>query len=462
MIIKFTQLLTKALTEKKPHYVTRIPLCLLNETEKKYVEGLNKCLQEGWMPEIETFREDYRFLPIQSEIPIDVMYENFTKMKRDEYIAEQTKEFVESNVQSGVSPYQGMAEFQQKILDKTAIANPRIIDYANLPREAYVTNVYRSKYYLPHFEEISNGLQGGDFLVIMAGTKGFKTTLLKALAHAAFMQGKENVVFCSQEQAVMSMAQQLDMHALSETHSTLRAGIDEEQMKRLKGFEKRLKNYENKFYITPQVKSVKQLHEYITALGSDVKKVFIDGLNLMQGDFSDSYNSLQKVCAELKSYAIEHNLIIIAVTQSNREGYKSGTEVGAQHIAGSFAIAMYADIMLALSTIEEINQRTKRKENHVYIRPILNRHGNLSRKIDMLVEFSNNGKKCDQVFSLLPEDYDPQQTVISYATSDKQKGNFEAVTGLKWEKVVESIGLETAEKLMAMNQENEKTELGAF
>lgn len=440
MEIKFAELLTKALETSSPQYVTRLPKCILTAAELKYVDYLNQCSEQGWIPSLETFKREFRFIELKTEIPPAVLYDKFAKQRRNKYIAEKISEFVEKNRTEGRDAYEGLAEYNLELLDKTVISNPQVIDYGNLPRESYVKNVYRSSYHLPHFDGISTGLQGGDFIVIMAGTKGYKTTLLKALAHGAYTQGNENIVFCSQEQAPLAMAQQMDMHQLGRTHSHLRAGISEDQMEELKKFQRRLGKRTNKFYITPPVKSVRQLHEYIVSLNCPVHKVLIDGLNLMQGDFSDNYGSLQKVCAELKQYAIDHNMIIIAVTQSNREGYKASMNMGAQHIAGSFAIAMYADVMLALSTIEE------NKKPYVYIRPILNRHGDLSTKISMLVDYKKDGR-FGLAIGILDPDYSPEDTVISYQTSKQLRTQFKEETGLEWSAVKQSVGSNSANAL---------------
>jgi hypothetical protein len=448
MEFKFAELLTKAL-DNNPQYVTRLPACMLNETEKKYVEFIKECLDAGWVPSLETFKRKFRFIEIVNEIPADFLYTEFSKQRRNHYIAEQLAAYVEKNRQDGLDPYNDLAEFQLKLLDSTVIPNPKIIDYGSLPRELYKTNVYRSKYYVPHMDEISHGLQGGDFVVIMAGTKGYKTTLLKTMTHGAYGPGKENVVFCSQEQAPLAMSQQMDMQELERTHSILRGGIPSDLMEDLLALQKRISKKKNKLFITPVVKSVRQLHEYIVSLNVPVHKVFIDGLNLMQGDFSDSYNSLQKVCAELKSYAIEHNLIIVAVTQSNREGYKSSMNMGAQHIAGSFAIAMFADIMIALSTIEQDGMPA------VYVRPILNRHGDLSRKVCM-TPYYLPGEKHYCTFGLLPETYDPNEAIISGLEKNVMKSNFKKENGLAWEEVTKKLGEDSADALLGFLAEQDK------
>lgn len=457
MEVTFSELLTTALMNKTPQYITRLPKCLLNPVETKQVDYLIKCLNDSWIPSIDTFKREFRFIERPTEIPADVLYKNFSEQRRDEYIAEKVVEFVEKNKEENRNPYTGLAAFQAGLLEKTVIPNPKVIDYGSLSREQYKTNVYRSEYYVPHFNEISQGLLGGDFIVFMAGTKGYKTTLLKTMVLGAYRQGKENVVICSQEQAPLALAQQMDMQSLYKSHSTLRSGITDDQFNELKVLESKVRRYENKMFITPPVRSVRELHEYIVSLNVRVHKIFIDGLNLMQGDSTDSYGSLQRVCSELKAYAIEHDMIIVCVTQSNREGYKSSINMGAQHIAGSFAIAMFADIMIAMSTIVE-----KGRDN-VYIRPLLNRHGTLDRKILMIPNIKDPvTNKIYHEFRELPPDYSPEEAVIASEGKTPMRANYENENGPAWETVKSQIGEREAEGLISFLSEGDSlTELNS-
>lgn len=448
LTIKFSQILTKALTEKKPSHVTWIPKCLLKDNELKYVASLQEAMDKGYIPTIETFKEMHRFLPMESEIPLDVMYEMFTTQRRDEYIAAQTKELIEKNQNDGKSPYEGMATAQQAWLEKTTIISPEVVNYGKLNRETYLSNVYRSSFHIPFFDEMSQGLQGGDFIVFMAPTKSYKTTLLKLAAQRAFFK-KENVLIASQEQSVTSLAQQLDMQALEKSHSRLRAGIDETQLQELKTLEQKYKKYQNNLWIIPQIRSVAELHGYLVSFNSTdekdkVRKVFIDGLNLMQGDSADSFTSLQKVCADLKSYAIKNNIIIIVVTQTNRDGYKSNTSVGAQHIAGSFAIAQYSDILIALTPI------TENGEIYVYIRPILNRHGDLKTKISMHVSYTKDGK-FSLSFAPLDPEWEPDQPFISYTAAKELKMKLKEELGLEFSEISSTLGEDAANALLNLS-----------
>lgn len=444
-LVDFRHLLSAALEQRKPEYVTDIPKCLLDDQEKNYIKFIDECLEKQFIPTIDTFRTQKQFLPVQSEVPIEEIYNIVTKDMRERYIQIQMLEFVAENRRNNLPDFHNVVDYQLKLIEKTAIRKPEVIEYNSLSREQYMTNVYRSQYYLPFFDDMTQGLNGGDFIVIFAGTKGYKTTLLKLLAQAALESKAENILVASQEQSVLSFAQQFDTLALGESHAKLRRGIDPEMMAKIKKVEARLRKYPNKMYITPQITTVGQLHAHITSLNlptdKPIRKVFIDGLNLMQGDAENSYTSLMKVCADLKAYAIKYNLIIIAVTQANREGYKAGTGMSASHIAGSFAIGMYADLLLGLSQIEENNKKM------IYIRPILNRHGDDSVKILLNVHYSPDGKIDIELHQVDPN-YDPDNAQISQQVISKAKADFEKETGVSFNELASQLGQKESEEIL--------------
>jgi hypothetical protein len=268
-----------------------------------------------------------------------------------------------------------------------------------LSREEFDINVYRTSFFHSEFDRMTCGLNGGDFIVLMAGTKGLKTTLLKKFAELAYWRGREDVVFASQEQAVLSMAAQFDAQYTNTAHNELRKGVTKEQMERFHIVQERMAKMDNEFIITPKISSVQQLHEYIASLPFKPKRIFIDGLNLMKGHSGDdAHVSLERTCDQLKDYAVKHDLIIIAVTQANRTGYTSGGSMGAQHLAGAFAIAMYADLLIALTPHDD-NGRL-----WTFCRAILNRHGGLNVKLGLEAIYKDGKYRLD--IHTLPDDFE--------------------------------------------------------
>lgn len=450
--VTFEQLLTKALDSNQPNpqFLTRIPKCLLNDTQKGYVKFVEDALKSQFVPTVETLRSKMRFLPQKSEIPLDVLYENFTEQARETFLAESMAEKVRQNREKNQDPYMGMTEYLKNLLDTTAIPHHDIIEYNNYPRELCQQNIYRSSFNLPYFDEFTNGLNGGDFIVLYAATKGYKTTLLKALTIGtlANTETHENVMFCSQEQGPLKMLLQLDMFALNKPHNNLRSGIDEEAMGGLKNVESAFAPMENRVFITPAVKSVAQLHEYIVSQGVPIHKIFIDGLNLMATG-ADSYTSLMEVCRELKDYAEKHNIVVIVVTQANREGYKAGSGMSVEHVAGSFGIAMYCDLMLGLSFQKE-------KEEFVYIKPLLNRHGHLRHRVLMFPKYTDNSFTIE--FDTPKDGIVPEDVKLTDNLKGRVKSNFKDLTGMTYEESVRTHGIDVTNAVLEMTAINESGE----
>lgn len=429
--VSFSELLTLCLKHGATHHLTRLPKILLSDFQKEVVEFLSYCADLGFCPTIEQVQENHVFVPKEPNFSLEVAYDNFTKSIREKYVATKQFEFMEKNRAEGKPEYDGLVDFLRNLFDKTAIPSAKMISYKDFDRSIYDHDILSMSWGIPFFDPLTNGLVGGDFIVILAATKTGKTTLIKLAAQSAF-EHNETVMFCSQEQSVLRMAQQFDMQKMGKVHSSLRHGIDEETKQALQEVQKRVRTKSSNIYITPQVKSVAQLHEFIASCEVKPTKIFIDGLNLMQESHGDnSYSSLAQVSANLKEYANEHNICIIAVTQTNRGGAKAGDMVDATSIAGSFAIAMFADVMIAMTPKpENIGTGTL---NHVYIRTILHRHGEAGEvKIRMTPIYDKIHGKFTIEFAELDPNWSPEQTNISFSAKKGFIAQFEAASGMSW------------------------------
>lgn len=429
--VSFSEILTLCLNKGATHHLTRLPKVLLSDFQKEVVDFLSYCANLGFCPTIEQVQEHHHFLPKEPNFSLEVAYDNFTRTIREKYVTAKQMEFMEKNRSEGKSEYDGLIEFLRELFDKTAIPSVKMISYKDFDRSIYEHDILSLSWHIPYFDSLTNALVGGDFIVILAATKTGKTTLIKLAAQSAF-EHDETVMFCSQEQSVLRMAQQFDMQKMGKIHSNLRHGIDEDTKQELAKVQKQVRTKSSNIYITPQVKSVAQLHEFIASCQIKPTKIFIDGLNLMQESHGEnSYSSLAQVSASLKEYANEHNICIIAVTQTNRGGAKAGDMVDATSIAGSFAIAMFADVMIAMTPKpENIGTGTI---NHVYIRTILHRHGESGEvKIRMTPIYDKIRGKFSVEFAELDPSWSPEQTNISFSAKKGFIAQFETISGMSW------------------------------
>jgi len=436
--VSFSELLTACLEKSAGHYITRFPSVLLTDFEKKIQQFIVRCAESGFTPTFAQVKEHFNILEKKPPLPLDVIYESFAIQQRERYLAEKQIEFVEQNRKLGRGDYEGLVDFLNQTITATAIPSPEIISYREFDRSAYEKDILSLSWHIPYFDDLTNGLVGGDFIVILASTKTGKTTLIKLAAQAAF-EHEETVMFCSQEQAVLRMTQQLDMQKLGKPHSDLRHGVSDEMKRTFSQLQTSLRKRSSKsdIYVTPQVTSVGQLHEYISSCPIKPTKVFIDGLNLMQGNHTDnSFASLAQVSADLKAYANKHNICIIAVTQTNRNGAKAGDMADATSVAGSWAIATFADVMLLMTPKPET--KGTKKVPHVWIRTTLHRFGEAGDvNIRMTALYDKENNKFSVEMALLEEGWSPDQTNISYAAKKAMIANFEQASGLDWDSLSE-------------------------
>ncbi len=225
--VSFSDLLTLCLEKNATHHITRLPRCLLNDFQKEVSDFLKGCADQGFCPTIEQTQANFKFVAKSINLPLEVAYDNFTTDLREKYIAAEQIKFMEENARKGLAQTDGLVDFFKKTLDKTAIPNVKMISYKDFDRSIYEKDIVSLSWHIPYFDLMTNGLVGGDFIVVMAATKTGKTTLIKLAAQSAFDQN-ETVMFCSQEQAVLRMAQQFDMQKMGKVHSKLRHGVDEE------------------------------------------------------------------------------------------------------------------------------------------------------------------------------------------------------------------------------------------
>lgn len=444
--VSFNELLNAVLQAEKTHYITRIPSVILTEWQKEVQKFLIDCASMGYSPTKERLREKFTYIIQDVNENLDILYSSFTQKAREEYIANELIKRLENGTE-------GFLDDLEEIERKSVIPDTRIIDYNNFDRRLYDLDIKSMSWHIPYMDEMTDKLVGGDFVVILAPTKVGKTTFIKLAAQQAY-DNKENVMFASQEQSVIRMTQQFDMQRLGLPHNKLRHGIDKETKEKLLKLQGTVKKKDSNIYIVPRVSSVRQLHDYVSSCPVKPDKIFIDGLNLMQGDFSSEYSSLAQTCSELKDYANEHNICIIVVTQTNRTGAKSGNGMNETHIAGSFAIAMYADFLISFSPMPETNNGVKR--NHVYIRATLNRHGEAnSVKVRMTPIYDKVRDKFTVEFALLPSDWSPDVSNIGFAARKRVATEFEEATGMKFSELSEDA---QNDFLLADNASNDISE----
>ena len=202
--------------------------------------------------------------------------------------------------------------------------------------------------------------------IALAGTGVGKSLFMCHVASSALTDGK-NVLYITMEMAEERIAERIDANLLN-------VPIDQ-----LEGMPKTL--------FTEKVKALSSktsgkliIKEYPTgsahaghfrALLGELKLkrqfvpdiIFIDYLNICassrmkgMGGAINSYSYIKAIAEELRGLAVEFDLPIFSATQTTRSGY-SNSDVGLEDTSESFGLPATADLMFALISTEELNQR---------------------------------------------------------------------------------------------------------
>ena len=202
--------------------------------------------------------------------------------------------------------------------------------------------------------------------IALAGTGVGKSLFMCHVASSALTDGK-NVLYITMEMAEERIAERIDANLLN-------VPIDQ-----LEGMPKTL--------FTEKVKALSSktsgkliIKEYPTgsahaghfrALLGELKLkrqfvpdiIFIDYLNICassrmkgMGGAINSYTYIKAIAEELRGLAVEFDVPIFSATQTTRSGY-SNSDVGLEDTSESFGLPATADLMFALISTEELNQR---------------------------------------------------------------------------------------------------------
>ena len=129
--------------------------------------------------------------------------------------------------------------------------------------------------------------------------------------------------------------------------------------------------------------------------------VMIDYLNLVSPlsavSGSDTYNSLKNAAREIRSVAMEHDLVTVAPTQTNREGV-GAADYSLTEISESMGIAHYADMIFGLIETTELAENSQ-----IRVKQLKNRWGDINKPSSFVISVN---KAKMQMFDY--DDIEPQ------------------------------------------------------
>ena len=218
---------------------------------------------------------------------------------------------------------------------------------------------------LEYFNKITkDGLPNKTLNVVLAGTGVGKSLFMCHMASSVLLQGR-NVLYITMEMAEEKIAERIDANLLDINIKDL-AELPKQS------FEKKIHGLINKSVGTLIIKEYPTASAHVghfkTLLGELTMKksfkpdiIFIDYLNICassryKGSIVNSYTYVKAIAEELRGLAVEHNVPIVTATQTTRSGYNS-SNVELTDTSESFGLPATADLMFALISTEELEQR---------------------------------------------------------------------------------------------------------
>jgi replicative DNA helicase len=254
--------------------------------------------------------------------------------------------------------------------------------------------------------------------IVMAGT-GVGKSLFLCHHAAACLSQNQNVLYITCEMAEERIAERIDANLFD-------MKIDEIGSLPKEMYKSKLEKISN------HVKGKLIIKEYPTASAGAthfrnlldelwLKKkfkpdiIFIDYLNicnssrLKNNGAVNSYTFVKAIAEELRGLAIEQNVPIFSATQVNRSGFNN-SDMGLEDTSESFGLPQTADLMFALISTEELEER-----DQIMVKQLKNRYNDPAKNRKFVLGI-NRGK-----MKLYDVDVEEQNGIVNSNQSTEEK-----------------------------------------
>lgn len=203
-------------------------------------------------------------------------------------------------------------------LDWTSTGRDRFEEYLEAKETEGIRGIHTP---WPSLDEITEGWQAQDFVIIAAPSGTGKTWMLTLSAGKMYEDGLKPLIF-TKEMSAEQMARRVDAYMAKLPYEGLRHGelgtMEEERWKEL--IEEAEQEWPPLFIVGEESGGVSHIESKIERYRPDA--VFIDGFYLMEDDAESESNwtRIQSISQDLKKLAKRRKIPIIVTTQKNKDG----------------------------------------------------------------------------------------------------------------------------------------------
>lgn len=384
--MNLNSLIAESIYQQNVAWLRRIPKNILSELEKNVVDSVIKYYEQyketpsfNWMTT--NFPNWWLFTPPKSNDTLGSIFDIFVNRLTDEAV------FNRSVILSTKYTHDGVLD--DKIIEEMARLNKGKYGFLNtlLDINEFTIDEFENSqgimFDVGPLDEISAGLQNGEFALIVGRPASLKTTFAIWLAYKQYLFNNKNVLIISKEMKYSDLFAKINAFIAGVNplfyrqiaKMTLHEKWNSEKYIRLKTAEQILKYNTHGKILSPKRNIVSPLdvQDIINESEEKIDLVVIDGVYLMGKEKEQSYERVSEVSRGLKQITLDCDVPILGVTQANRSG--KGKSVGLENI--SYADALGQDADLALVVVDEDEDDTPQDpfvKNKV-LKVIKNRYG---------------------------------------------------------------------------------------
>src|SRR5210317_2336843 len=258
------------------------------------------------------------------------------------------------------------------------------VENADQRFEFYHTEEDRLPFDLEYFNTITKGgVPRKTLNIALAGTGVGKSLFMCHVAAGALVEGR-NVLYITMEMAEERIAERIDANLLN-------VPVDQLPNLSREMFRTKVEDIARKTtgkLIVKEYPTGSAHAGHFRALLNELKLkrqfepdiIFIDYLNICassrmkgMGGSINSYNYIKAIAEELRGLAVEFDVPVFSATQTTRSGY-SNSDVGLEDTSESFGLPATADLMFALISTEELQNR-----GQMMVKQLKNRYNDPTR-----------------------------------------------------------------------------------
>jgi len=292
---------------------------------------------------------------------IDEMRHAFKKAQLKEMLISAVNDLESAKVDSAVKSLKsgivkleltGRGDIREGFLSESADDRyGRYLDIKNNPEK------YKGIYIgWPTFDTVTNGVRGGQLMVIIGAVKEGKSTALLNIAYNAHIAG-HNIMYVSVEMPREQIERRYDTRDSQLSYSAIRDGklSDTEEAIYQKVIENQKKRSGKFYVIDAHDCSTSLLKSKLSTFPHKIDLVVLDYLTLVQPSIRgrDQWEAIGRTTEEVRAIARDLHVPIITAAQANREGIKeSKYKYGIENVGLSHLISAHADTLLSLRLVD--------------------------------------------------------------------------------------------------------------